>query len=121
MSETLNDLNLDLNDLDMGDLAAETPASAPEAASFPTDMKFIRNIPVKLTLEVGSTELMIGDLMSISRGTVIELDKLNGEPMDVKVNGTLLGHAEVVIVNNKYGLRLTNVVDSDDMLKGLSR
>ena len=118
MAEQTNDLNIDLDELDLGSLGQDP---LPSTASAAKDMSFIRNIPVNLTLEVASTELMVGDLMNVSLGTVIELDKLSGEAMDVKVNGTLLGHAEVVIVNNKYGLRLVNVVDDNDMLKGLTK
>ena len=119
MSEQLTDLNIDLNDLDLGALDQQSHAGT--AGHSAQDMSFIRNIPVNLTLEVASTELMVGDLMNVGLGTVIELDKLSGEPMDVKVNGTLLGHAEVVIVNNKYGLRLIDVMDENDMLKGLAK
>ena len=118
MSEQMTDLNIDLNDLDLGTLDQQAHAGTTGPAQ---DMSFIRNIPVNLTLEVASTELMVGDLMNVGLGTVIELDKLSGEPMDVKVNGTLLGHAEVVIVNNKYGLRLIDVMDEGDMLKGLAK
>ncbi|ELR67058.1 Flagellar motor switch protein FliN [Photobacterium marinum] len=118
MSEQTEDLNIDLDELDLGSLSQEPQSTNATAQQ---DMSFIRNIPVNLTLEVASTELMVGDLMNVSLGTVIELDKLSGEAMDVKVNGTLLGHAEVVIVNNKYGLRLVNVVDDNDMLKGLTK
>ena len=119
MSEQNNDLSLDLDDLDLGNLGQDHVPDAQITSS--QDMSFIRNIPVNLTLEVASTELMVGDLMNVGLGTVIELDKISGEAMDVKVNGTLLGHAEVVIVNNKYGLRLVNVVDDNDMLKGLTK
>ncbi|AMG30501.1 flagellar motor switch protein FliN [Grimontia hollisae] len=115
MTDLNNDLNLDLNDLDLGGPSSDAPAPVSS-----NDMRFIRNIPVNLTLEVASTELKVGDLMNINVGSVIELDKLSGEPMDVRVNGTLLGHAEVVVVNNKYGLRLVNVVDEKDMLRGLA-
>ncbi|OAN16700.1 flagellar motor switch protein FliN [Photobacterium jeanii] len=119
MTEQATDLNIDLDDLDLGSLGQDPMPSAMNAPA--QDMSFIRNIPVNLTLEVASTELMVGDLMNVGLGTVIELDKLSGEAMDVKVNGTLLGHAEVVIVNNKYGLRLVDVVDDNDMLKGLTK
>ena len=119
MSEQNNDLSLDLDDLDLGNLGQDQVPGAQTTSS--QDMSFIRNIPVNLTLEVASTELMVGDLMNVGLGTVIELDKISGEAMDVKVNGTLLGHAEVVIVNNKYGLRLVNVIDDNDMLKGLTK
>ncbi|KLV06620.1 flagellar motor switch protein FliN [Photobacterium aquae] len=119
MSENIDDLKIDLDDIDLGTLEQNMPSEANGRSA--QDMSFIRNIPVNLTLEVASTELMVGDLMNVGLGTVIELDKLSGEPMDVKVNGTLLGHAEVVIVNNKYGLRLIDVVDEGDMLKGLAK
>ncbi|WP_434357913.1 flagellar motor switch protein FliN [Parasalinivibrio latis] len=115
MTDLNSDLNLDLDDLDLG-VGSDGMAKTGSAK----EMGFLRSIPVNLTLEVASTELMVGDLMNITPGTVIELDKLSGEPMDVKVNGTLLGHAEVVIVNNKYGLRLVDVVDDNDMIQGLA-
>ncbi|GLT17547.1 flagellar motor switch protein FliN [Vibrio zhanjiangensis] len=76
------------------------------------DLSFFKNIPVTVTLEVASKDIALGDLMKAGEGSVIELDKLNGEPLDVKVNGSLMGHAEVVVVNEKYGLRLIDVVDS---------
>jgi len=76
------------------------------------DLSFFKSIPVTVTLEVASKEIALGDLMKAGEGSVIELDKLNGEPLDVKVNGSLMGHAEVVVINEKYGLRLIDVVDS---------
>lgn len=85
----------------------ETSAAMPER-----DLSFFKNIPVTVTLEVASKDIPLGDLMKAGEGSVIELDKLNGEPLDVKVNGSLMGHAEVVVVNEKYGLRLIDVVDS---------
>lgn len=119
MTDQAADLNIDLDDLDLGTLGQEANVST--QAQPAQEMSFIRNIPVNLTLEVASTELMVGDLLNIAPGAVIELDKLSGEAMDVKINGTLLGHAEVVVVNNKYGLRLIDIVDDNDMLKGLSK
>ena len=71
MSEQTNDLNIDLDELDLGSLGQDPIPGTPAAAK---DMSFIRNIPVNLTLEVASTELMVGDLMNVSLGTVIELD-----------------------------------------------
>lgn len=119
MSEMIDDFKLDLDDLDLGSI--EPKQDSESFSHVKKDVSFIRNIPVNLTLEVASTDLMVGDLLNIGLGTVIELDKLSGEPMDVKVNGALLGHAEVVIVNNKYGLRLIDVVDETDMIKGLTK
>ncbi|WP_198158393.1 flagellar motor switch protein FliN [Enterovibrio coralii] len=103
-----DDLNFDdfqLEDFDSP--VAEAVKSVPER-----DLSFFKKIPVTVTLEVASKEIALGDLMKAGEGSVIELDKLNGEPLDVKVNGSLMGHAEVVIVNEKYGLRLINVIDS---------
>lgn len=85
----------------------ETSTPMPER-----DLSFFKNIPVTVTLEVASKDIPLGELMKAGEGSVIELDKLNGEPLDVKVNGSLMGHAEVVVVNEKYGLRLIDVVDS---------
>ena len=117
MSDLNDAFDLDLNDLTLDGFDENTSTSSP----IPTqDINFIRNIPVNLTLEVASTELMVGDLMNITLGSVIELDKISGAPMDVKINGTLLGHAEVVIVNNKYGLRLISIVEDNDMIQSVT-
>ncbi|MFY2509246.1 flagellar motor switch protein FliN [Vibrio pectenicida] len=101
---------LDFDDFQLeetqNDIADTTP-STPER-----DLSFFKNIPVTVTLEVASKDIALGDLMKAGEGSVIELDKLNGEPLDVKVNGSLMGHAEVVVVNEKYGLRLIDVVNS---------
>lgn len=103
-----DDLNFD--DFQLEDF--DTPALSQSAAVPERDLSFFKKIPVTVTLEVASKEIALGDLMKAGEGTVIELDKLNGEPLDVKVNGSLMGHAEVVVVNDKYGLRLIDVVDS---------
>ncbi len=110
-----DDINFDdfqLEDLD-NEVSTDTPALAER------DLSFFKNIPVTVTLEVASKEIALGDLMKAGEGTVLELDKLNGEPLDVKVNGALMGHAEVVVINEKYGLRLIDVLDS--ALSGVGR
>lgn len=106
-----DDLNFDELQLEQFDTTLETPPAA-EADVPSRDLNFFKRIPVTVTLEVASTEIPLSDLMQAGDGSVIELDKLNGEPLDVKVNGSLMGHAEVVVVNDKYGLRLVDVVDS---------
>lgn len=73
---------------------------------FSESMTLLKRIPVTLTLEVSSVEIMLADLLNIDDDTVIEMDKLAGEPLDIKVNNILLGKAEVVVVNEKYGLRV---------------
>jgi flagellar motor switch protein FliN/FliY len=116
MSESLDQTAFDSNDLQFDDFELEdfdtdTPvAAAPNTAT--RNLDFFKHIPVTVTLEVASKEVALGDLMTAGEGSIIELDKLNGEPLDVKVNGSLMGHAEVVVVNDKYGLRLIDVVES---------
>ena len=118
MSEhNMND-PLDLDGLDQlfGDgISMPTAADymAPTSSSKQRDLSFFRQIPVKVTLEVASTEVPLGDLMRVEEGAVIELDKLAGEPLDVRVNGRLLAKGEVVVVNGKYGLRLVDVIDTN--------
>lgn len=84
---------------------------------FSESMALLKRIPVTLTLEVSSVEIMLSDLLNIDDDTVIEMDKLAGEPLDIKVNNIQLGKAEVVVVNEKYGLRVLefNTHDINDL------
>ncbi len=79
----------------------------------------IMDIPVTLSMEVGSTDIAIRNLLQLSQGSVVELDRVAGEPLDVKVNGTLIAHGEVVVVNDKYGIRLTDVISPQERIKRL--
>ncbi len=106
---SFDDEALNFDEFHLEDLEPETEGDT--APNVERDLSFFRNIPVTVTLEVASKAIALGELMKAGEGSVIELDKLNGEPLDVKVNGALLGHAEVV-VNDKYGLRLIDVLDS---------
>ncbi|SKA52995.1 flagellar motor switch protein FliN [Enterovibrio nigricans] len=115
MSATPETPSFNADELNFDDFQLEdfdTPVSEPIMSAPERDLSFFKKIPVTITLEVASKEIALGDLMKAGEGSVIELDKLNGEPLDVKVNGSLMGHAEVVIVNDKYGLRLIDVIDS---------
>lgn len=76
----------------------------------------ILDIPVKLTVEVGGTEIAIRNLLQLSQGSVLELSRVAGEPLDVKVNGTLIAHGEVVVVNDHYGIRLTDVISPQERI-----
>ncbi|NLS13706.1 flagellar motor switch protein FliN [Vibrio sp. SM6] len=107
---TFNTDELNFDDFQLEDF--DTPAATAPTLSAERDLSFFKNIPVTVTLEVASKEVPLGDLMKAGEGSIIELDKLNGEPLDVKVNGTLMGHAEVVVINEKYGLRLIDVLDT---------
>lgn len=115
MSATTEQSTMNLDDLNFDELELEQfedSSVEQENKLAERSLSFFKNIPVMVTLEVSSTEVSLGELMRAGEGSVLELDKLNGEPLDVKVNGALMGHAEVVVVNEKYGLRLIDVVNS---------
>ena len=75
------------------------------------------DIPVKIAMEVGSTQITIRNLLQLNQGSVIELERLAGEPLDVLVNGTLIAHGEVVVVNEKFGIRVTDVISPSERIK----
>lgn len=81
----------------------------------------IMDIPVRLTVELGRTKISIRNLLQLAHGSVVELDGLAGEPMDVMVNGTLIAQGEVVVVNDKFGIRLTDIVTPQERLHKLNR
>ena len=83
------------------------------------NLDVILDIPVSISMEVGSTEINIRNLLQLNQGSVIELDRLAGEPLDVLVNGTLTAHGEVVVVNEKFGIRLTDVISPSERIKKL--
>ena len=111
------------------DTQAEGKAS-PQPASFPTvqggetggvpkNMDFLLDIPMNVAVYVGSTKMPIRDLLQLAQGSVIELDKLAGEPMEVMVNNKLVARGEVVVVNEKFGIRLTDVVSAAERVQQL--
>jgi len=83
------------------------------------NLEVILDIPVSISMEVGSTDINIRNLLQLNQGSVIELDRLAGEPLDVLVNGTLIAHGEVVVVNEKFGIRLTDVISPSERIKKL--
>lgn len=85
-----------------------------------TNMDFLLDIPLEITVELGSSKITIGDLLKLSQGSVVELNKLTDEPLDIYVNKKLMAHGEVVVVNEKFGIRLTNIVSPGERVKGLS-
>lgn len=94
-----------------------TPMSSGGEAN--PDLDVILDIPVMISMEVGSTQIPIRNLLQLNQGSVVELDRLAGEPLDVLVNGTLIAHGEVVMVNEKFGIRLTDVVSPSERIKRL--
>lgn len=83
------------------------------------DLDVILDIPVSISMEVGRTAITIRNLLQLNQGSVIELDRLAGEPLDVLVNGTLIAHGEVVVVNEKFGIRMTDVISPSERIKKL--
>lgn len=83
------------------------------------ELDVILDIPVTISMEVGRTSITIRNLLQLNQGSVIELDRLAGEPLDVLVNGTLIAHGEVVVVNEKFGIRMTDVISPAERIKKL--
>jgi len=88
-------------------------------ASDEANLDVILDIPVTISMEIGRTHISIRNLLQLNQGSVVELDRLAGEPMDVLVNGTLVAHGEVVVVNEKFGIRLTDVISPAERVKKL--
>lgn len=114
-----------LEEQDVVEEAASAPLeplhddSAPVSNDSNPNMDVILDIPVTLSMEVGTTNISIRNLLQLNQGSVIELDRLAGEPLDVLVNGTLIAHGEVVVVNEKFGIRLTDVISPAERIKKL--
>lgn len=99
------------------ELSAE-PASISEDER--RKLESILDIPVTISMEVGRSQISIRNLLQLNQGSVVELERMAGEPLDVLVNGTLIAHGEVVVVNDKYGIRLTDVISQIERIKKLN-
>lgn len=97
----------------------DDPKDASPAFEGRPDLDVILDIPVSISMEVGRTSITIRNLLQLNQGSVIELDRLAGEPLDVLVNGTLIAHGEVVVVNEKFGIRMTDVISPSERIKKL--
>ncbi|MGY3860458.1 flagellar motor switch protein FliN [Aeromonas lacus] len=97
------------------ELKDDAPISAEERRKLDT----ILDIPVTIAMEVGRSQISIRNLLQLNQGSVVELDRVAGEPLDVLVNGTLIAHGEVVVVNDKFGIRLTDVISQIERIKKL--
>lgn len=102
--------------------AVEDIEPPPESADGPAnlDMEFILDIPLTVTVEVGRTKLLIQELLQLSQGSVIELDKQMGEPFEVLVNEKLVARGEIVVVNDRFGVRLTDIISPADRVQSLA-
>ena len=111
----------------------ETESAAQTADIFPSfggggvdggmmnELDMILDIPVQITVELGRTKITIKNLLQLAHGSVVELDAMAGEPMDVLVNGTLIAQGEVVVVNDKFGIRLTDIITPSERMRKLNR
>ena len=98
---------------------ANARVSEPVHQSTEVNLDVILDVPVQLSLEVGRTRMPIRNLLQLTPGAVVELERAAGEPLDVYVNGTLIAHGEVVVVNDRFGVRLTDVVSPAERIKRL--
>ena len=99
--------------------APQEPQVTDEAETKDLNLDVILDVPVTLSLEVGHTRLPIRSLLQLNQGSVVELERASGEPLDVFVNGTLVAHGQVVVVNEKFGIRLTDVVSPAERIRKL--
>jgi flagellar motor switch protein FliN/FliY len=97
------------------------PLSKVQPTSTRNDIDMILDIPVQMTVELGRTKIAIRNLLQLAQGSVVELDGLAGEPMDVLVNGCLIAQGEVVVVNDKFGIRLTDIITPSERIRKLNR
>ncbi|MBI4000773.1 MAG: flagellar motor switch protein FliN [Nitrospira defluvii] len=113
-----------------GPTTTDTGEANPQPTSFPPvdnqcavpankNIEFVLDIPLQVTVQIGSTRMLIRELLQLGQGSVIELNKLAGEPMEVLVNNKLVARGEVVVVNEKFGIRLTDVVSPNQRIQQL--
>lgn len=110
-----------------GDPGAATPMQPEEfAQSVPegvdaVNLDMVLDVPVTISMEIGRTKIPIRNLLQLNQGSVVELDRLAGEPLNVLVNGTLIAHGEVVVVNEKFGIRLTDVISPSERIRKINK
>lgn len=105
----------DVHVAELDELSEDAPITHAEKKKLDT----ILDIPVTISMEVGRSQISIRNLLQLNQGSVVELDRVAGEPLDVLVNGTLIAHGEVVVVNDKFGIRLTDVISQIERIKKL--
>jgi flagellar motor switch protein FliN/FliY len=85
----------------------------------PQELDFILDLPLEVSVEIGRTKMLIKDLLKLTQGSIIELDRIAGEPVDIYVNGKLMAKGEVVVVNDRFGVRVTEIISAQDRVKKL--
>ncbi len=114
-AEQEGEVDADVQVAELDDLSEDAPITQAEKKKLDT----ILDIPVTISMEVGRSQISIRNLLQLNQGSVVELDRVAGEPLDVLVNGTLIAHGEVVVVNDKFGIRLTDVISQIERIKKL--
>lgn len=109
----------DAETAELDELQEGSASRAPLSREERKKLDAILDIPVTITMEVGHAKISIRNLLQLNQGSVVELERLAGEPLDVLVNGTLIAHGEVVVVNDKFGIRLTDVISQVERIKKL--
>lgn len=118
-SDLVKPVSQSVSPASFADFNASGVAGLPAGAG--NDINMILDIPVQLTVELGRTRIPIKHILQLAQGSVVELEALAGEPMDVLVNGFLIAQGEVVVVNDKFGIRLTDIVTPSERMRRLSR
>ncbi len=116
MSENNNDKNGENIEQNM----ENTDNGAVEEQEEERDLEFILDIPLELSVELGRTRMLVNDLLQLGQGSIVELNKLAGEPLEIYINRKLIARGEVVVVNEKFGVRLTDIITPMDRVKSLS-
>jgi flagellar motor switch protein FliN/FliY len=105
---------------DTNQINGEAPADkAPEEEDAARDLDFILDIPLDLSVELGRTKMLVNDLLQLGQGSIVELNKIAGEPLEIYINRKLVARGEVVVVNEKFGVRLTDIVSPMERVKSL--
>ncbi len=111
-----NTAEAEVHNAPVNDLQAGTPSGVPGGD---INLDVVLDIPVTLSMEVGRSRISIRNLLQLNQGSVVELERSTGEPLDVYVNGTLVAHGEVVVINEKFGIRLTDVISPAERIRKL--
>ena len=117
-TETASEVHTAADQVSPASFATFAPTTGSTAGN---DINMILDIPVQLTVELGRTRIPIKNILQLAQGSVVELEAMAGEPMDVLVNGYLIAQGEVVVVNEKFGIRLTDIVTPSERMRRLSR
>ena len=115
--ETVDDVKAAVSEEVDNQIDSKKPSAAPVDE---LNLDVILDVPVTLSMEIGRTQINIRNLLQLNQGSVVELDRFAGEPLDVLVNGTLIAHGEVVVINDKFGIRLTDVISLSERVKRLA-